>query len=259
MANAIIGYVNRIDEAVLTTDSQVTAAPISALQAPHVAESWRAVGGVTSCYILAAFAAQYPLGALALIGTNLSAGATWRVRLSTNDATGANGNAYDSGTIGAGVDTAYGYAIHIFPTAKTGRYLRIDITDATLSQIEAGRWFAGPAWQPENNFSFDWSRGWRSRARKTISRGGQKWIDELPRPRLLQLTFDYITDAEAKGGDALELLRLAGDTVDVLVVTDPESANLGRESIWGTVEGETVLRNWAHGLHALPLFIEERL
>ena len=86
---------------------------------------------------------------------------------------------YDTGVsqINAGVDPIYGHLIHILPTSQAGRYLRLELTDSSLTYIEAGRLFAGIKFQPGHNFAYDYKRTTLDSVRMTESEGGQTWVE----------------------------------------------------------------------------------
>jgi hypothetical protein len=257
MATGIrIGHDDFMAAATLTTDSAVNSLPVQNLQDPVVAKKWR-TGAVTSAYILADLGSTKSIGAVALLGHNLSASGTWRVRISTADATGAAGDAKDIAASTAGVypDTRaaskrFGQpdgSAYAFFTPVSGRYLRLDLSDATLTYIQAGLVMAMNPWEPARGYSFgaSWERA--DGRQVGISRGGQAYINRGPRQRRLRFSLNAMTQAQA-WTYADELDRVAGQTDNVLVCLDVNSAYLDRMTIVGPLEQSPM--TWA----ALPTF-----
>jgi hypothetical protein len=256
VANLVVGYGDRVPTGTVTASSSVATLPAVNLQHPFLTPyRWRSTGNTAS--LLLDMGGTYGIGGTALFGTNLSATASWRIRLSS--ASNLSSPAYDTGgtQINAGVDTTYGAAIKIFPTQTSGRYLGIDITDASLSYIEAGRWWAGITWQPSRNYAFDAQRGGRDTSRHTLSDSGQTWVDRGVVQRLWKLTLPAITPTE-RDQHLENLVRTVGRSEDILVVLDPNSTNLGRDSIFGLVEEDIVGTHRRHNVHSTSLVIAER-
>ncbi|MEM7173285.1 MAG: hypothetical protein AAF530_24190 [Pseudomonadota bacterium] len=234
MANAFIGAPNLFDFADgVTAGSQVPTLPVQHLVDPRVVKPWRSDVGVTATHLVADNGSPKTLRAMALLGTNLTGAATFQVRISSSDETGVTGDIYDSGTIAAGqVDPAYGAFVHALPTEVTGRYVRLDMSDPSLSYLQAGRWFFGATFQPGINIQFGLKRDQLDPSRLTESLDGQVFIDRREKRRAWRINFDFLTEQEALTGLS-EIDRLVSITEDVLFVLDPESDNLGRDSIWG--------------------------
>jgi hypothetical protein len=254
MAKPAIGYRDRIAAATVTASSQLSTLPATHLQHPHVSRVWRTGAAVTSASILADFGASYSTGWTAVAGLNLSATGTVRVRFSTVDATGAAGDAYDSGVISpGGVDPAYRLFAHLIPGSPTGRYLRLDISDATLGYIEAGRWWAGRLLQSErSSYEYGFRTLTRDLGARSVAETGQVWVEERGKQRGFQMTFPSFSQDDYEAH--LEILqRLHGMGDDMMVMRDPDASNLGRETIVGTIESPLDLslpsfRRWAFGV-----------
>jgi hypothetical protein len=226
----MIGWDNRIDAALLT--GNVTAS-VQNLKTEDVRHVWR--GDETTPHILADFGSQIEVGATALMNFNALADDGVRVRLSTIDATGVAGDAYDSGTsfIPTAVDPAFRIFLHVLPTPAIGRYLRLNFTLASIP--EAGRWFAGPAWLPSRSFSFGWRPPWRDASRRAESLGQVIYIDRKIRQRGMQFSLRGITETEW-ATQVNEINRICGTSRDILICKDIANSNLGRVTIWGLLE-----------------------
>ena len=196
---------------------------------------WRSVAGVTSAYLLVDLGASYSIGGVYAGNINLSGSGTWRVRLSTADATGAAGDAHDSTATATGISTEYRLAVRIFSAAATGRYLRIDLSDATLTHLEVGLLWAGTVFKPGKNFAFGAQRGYIDHSRRSNGSDGQHWVTRGSRQRYVRFSLPAITTSEATvSGEVLS--RKAGTSDDVLVCLDSASSNIGRETFLGLLD-----------------------
>src|SRR5690606_33982287 len=120
--NLRILYRNLADRGVLATDSEIATLPVANLQTPHVAQVWRTAG--PSAWVRLDLGAVAPVDTVALMGCNLTADATMRLRLSDSDETAESGDVHDSGTVAAPVDMDTGYLVILLPAALSARYLR---------------------------------------------------------------------------------------------------------------------------------------
>lgn len=227
-----IGFNNRIDIGLVDAGSREPTLPTSNLQSRHVAKPWRSLAG-TSTFLRCDFGASYSIAGTAIMAINTTSAATYRVRLSTVDATGVAGNAYDSGTISSYViSPVKKIFVHLF-TAASGRYLRIDITDTSLSYLQAGRWFAGTVWQPGKTQAMDWEWLWDETTRADMSDAGQEWVERGVSRRGITFSLPYIGYAEMLANWE-SLASIAGQREDVLVVAD--TGDVPEASLWGRVQ-----------------------
>ena len=231
--NAAIAYDNRADRASITASSSAILLPVSRLQDPHIARKWRSNGSASE-FLTIDLGASVPVDTVALIGLNLTSDGTVRVRVSDMDTSAQAGEIYDSGDVGGAIDPRWGMLVHLLPEALVGRYVRIDLSDPNAAYIEAGRLFVGRRWQFQYNFAFGWSRQYVDRSRKTESRGGQTFIDRDVRYRMANISFELITQAQ-RWGFVEEVDRVNGTHDDVLLITQSDSDNLGRDCIWGLI------------------------
>lgn len=265
MSNLLLAWLNRADEAVLTAGSQADTLPVQNLQSPHLSTRWRS-DGVTTTYIDADFGASVAIGVIALLGTNLTAAATKRIRLSNTAP--STGDLLDTGTVAAGISDLYRNLFHVLAAPVTARYMRLDLDDAAAVDpqtgtgaagfLEAGRLVAAPAFRPGRNYSYEWGPQWIDPSAKTRSEGGQIFIDRRPRYRALSFALDMLTEAEALG-QAFELDRAAGASADVLAIPQPDGSYLSETAVWGPLAQQTPLLNHAHGLWKKNYTVEERL
>ena len=237
MARPIFVRTNLIDAATLTASTATGGLPVANLAEADIRKVWRAAASSSSAWVLADLGSSLTIGAVALVNTNLALTTSVRVRVSTVDATGVAGNAYDtagSPALLAECDPAYRLFVHVIEGGAVGRYLRID---ATITAFEAGRLVAGPTYQPSRNLSLNHpiEELWTDHSRITPSLSGVRWIDREEIQRGLRATFNGLDENEVRG-QIVELNRLLGVNRDFLFIRDPESDNLGRDSLWGYVE-----------------------
>lgn len=260
MSNVLIGFQNLVDQSTssLTTTSQVTSLPVDNLKNQLVRKVWRTAGTASASVILDSITAQ-SLQLVGLLGCNATAGATFQVRVSDSDPTGEAGEIYDSGMIVSGIDPIYKSFIHIRPMEKAGRYTRLDITDVgSQGYLEAGRFFVGPFWQPSIGVQFGLRKGYADPSNLDSSLGGQIFIDRRPKARRWTLSLDFVTEAEVLAGLA-EIDRIASGTEDILMVLDPDSSNLGRDSLWGLLSNPSGIETSHHDVNRQSYVLTERL
>jgi len=129
-------------------------------------------------------------------------------------------------------DSDYLPFVRLISAPVTGRYVRIDISEAGVSYIEAGRLFIGLRTAFEINFKPGWGRAWNDPSIRTIGRSGQTFDDTRDKYRTLDLTIEWATETER--WNVIEALDIAlGQSGDMLVITDPDSLYLSRDCVWG--------------------------
>lgn len=260
-ANAArVGWSNLADTAGISASSFAQLTPPTLLQNPHVARKWRAPAGDTAHLTIDLLGARL-LDCVALMGLNLTAAGLTRIRASLLDTSAVDGAVYDSdpsGQIAGRVSSRYPALIHLLPTTVTARYLRIDLSEPGAAYVEAGRLFAGATEQFAFNFAYGWNRGWTDRSRTTESRGGQTYVDRDNSYRTLDLTFETLSPGQ-RYGLVEDIDQFNGKHTDVLIITDPTSDALGRDSIWGLLEDVTPVSQPFHDSFAKTYRIKERL
>ena len=256
MTNAVLSWINRLATAVLSTDSEVATLPLAEIVSPHLSDKWQ-TDGATSAYLAADFGAVVAIGVVGLFGTNLSASATWRIRLSAIAPGG--GELLDTGVVSMGVVAGYGQAVHVLSSAVNARYLRIDLDDpdSTAGFLQVGAAWAGPLWQPARNFAYGAAAGWRDDSVVSRSKGGQAYVDLRPRYRVAEVEFRFLTEAEAFEG-AFEIDRLVGLAGNLLLVPDPGGPWQNRQALLGRLVDATEVQNAALKVFAKRYRLEER-
>jgi hypothetical protein len=159
---------------------------------------------------------------------------TGTVRLQLTSNGGSTGDVYDSAATAGLVDPSYGYAVHLL-TPKIFRSAKWTFAQAGASYIEAGRGYVGNRVQVETNCAFGPGRTVVDPSTKKKTDGGLTRVRKRPQFRTQQFSLDWIS--EAQRWSLVEAMDLAnGVHTDVLMLFDPSSSNLGRDSIWGLVD-----------------------
>jgi hypothetical protein len=232
MSNIAMAWINLADSGTITASGALGLAPASRLQNQHVARKWRV--NTTTANIVVDLGASVSMDTIALMGVGGVVAPTFRFRVSTVDTTGAAGDAYDSGVIASLWSADYLPVIRLITSPVVGRYVRIDVTGG-VSYIEAGRLFVGLRSQFSINFQAGWERMWNDSSIRTIGRSGQSFYDLRDMYRTLNLTMDFASESDRF--DIMEAIDVAlGSHDDMLVITNPASTQLNRDSVWGYME-----------------------
>lgn len=253
----IIAWDNLLDAATITSvGSQIASLPAVNVQQVHLSRKWHTAAAVTSSFIVIDFGAAVSPRILAVLGTNLTASATYRLRGSaTSD--GITSPVYDSGTVSAGVKTGYG-AIYKAISTGTARYWRLDLTDATLANLQIGRVVLAPSWSPTVNMQYEWSVTALDETRIVRSYGGQSYPDVRPKRRVLSFVLDYMSESEMYT-NAFALAMANGVSTDVLAVPSLSSTFLSEQSVWGQIMQSEPLIEPRIGLFRQRFSVAERL
>jgi hypothetical protein len=257
MSNAGFLYADKVKLATVTASSfQPLLAP-SLLKIPDLGSIWRTEEGVDDANIVADFGEQITVGATTVLALTVTASATFRVRLSTFDATGDDGDAYDSGTLSNVYDPVWRHFVHIFDAPAVGQYLRVDIAQSGATSIGAGCWLAGEFWQPGKNFALSgFVQTWDDADVVTVTRGGVEYVSEGFSRRRLAVNFESLTQTELDN-QLYDIATLVKRRNPVLFVIDPESDNLPRDSIVGRLQTPPVFTYRGIGLYSWPVDIAE--
>lgn len=226
-----IAGVNWADSAIITASSSVATLLPDRLQVEDIHSVWRA--SVSPASLVLDLATTRTIGAIVLINSNAGATDAARYRVSTTDSTGADGSAYDSGTIPAGGDIRYGRLAHYPEPNVSGRFVRIDLDQASVP--EAGRIVVARTWGPSRHFSFGWEPMYRDFTRRTFSLGMNLHKDLLPRQEGARFMLNGLVTAEFED-EIRELNRLNGTSREVLMCRDIEATNLPSVTYWGEME-----------------------
>ena len=239
--NVAAAWENIFRNATLGSSSAATAMPVSMLQQQDISRHFRSAPGNT-VDVDASFAVAQSADTFDILGTNLTAAGTVRIRLS-NVALG-NTDIWDSGTIASNlVDPIFlaaprlrGEDALVLTTPKSGwKYCRMTLTDNTLSAVEAGYLVGSTRTQLSYNFNYGAQFTVVDPSEQKKTSGGMTNIRSKPKFRRCELTVGALT--EAQRWSVFEAIGLAnGVSVPLLLITDPSSSNLGRASIFGLLQ-----------------------
>ena len=278
--NMIISSTNYSDGGTLTVDDEVATLPASNLQDQQIVKIWR--NTQTSAQIDVDFGQQRIIDFMALIRHNISQTGTIRWRLST--VSNFSTTVYDSGTIDAwpiveefgtlpwGVfqwggrlnpEVAAEYTISSFDvltTAVQARYLRIDISDSLNADgyLQAGRLIAGPSYRPSVNYANGVQFEFVDESRITKSRGGQTFVDEVERYRVMRFELINLPENEMFGNVFNSIDRLRGVSKDILVIPQPaKSSTWITQNIYGRIRQTQPITNSALTYYGRMIEVEE--
>jgi len=288
MANISLGYPNRIDEATLTGGSWQATLPLANLQDRVIAHLARSADATTAA---TKFDLQLPqarsIGAVALVGHNLSVSAKVRIRAASTQADLTSAPAYDSGwgdvwpagaiptslleweddnfwlgTISAEARAAYNTPyVHVLATAALQAWWRVEIDDTInpAGYVHLGRVFIGPLWSPTYNASYGLSQVVDDRTGAEESQGGAEFFDTGSRRRSTAFTLDWLSEEEAYAG-MLDMQRLVGVSGEVLCVPDRGDVTNGfRRNMLGRLAKVDPIVEHTYGHHRVNIEIREIL
>jgi hypothetical protein len=233
---------NLFDNATITASSAASGLPASNLQQADVARKWRGTGGASET-ITATWPSDQTADTFALAGVGDKAQAvtaanrflatgTVRLQLTTNG--GTTGDVYNGSATAGVVDPKYGYAIQL-PGSYTFRSAKWTLAQAAATYIEAGAGIVGVRQTFGYNAALGMGRTFVDPSTKKKTDGGVTKIRLRPQYRTLSFDMQYVTEAEANS--IIEEIDFAnGARRNILVLTNPESTNLGRDSIWGLID-----------------------
>lgn len=239
----------------ITASSARPAFPAPNVAAAQPSEVWRTATGTTSAYILADLGASRATAAVFAGNGNFSPSATWRIRISTADATGAAGNALDTGSVAMGFSAVARRTFRLIGPAS-GRYVRIDFSDASLDFLELGSLAVmGSVVRPTFGPSPDVGLLHRD---FSIVRGGpdgQQRVRRGSRQEGIVIALPALTVTELVEA-GLPLVRYAGVSDEIVLCLDPAATDVGTQTFYGLLEEVPDLRRFTarHAKTALRLW-----
>lgn len=281
MSNMIIAATNYVDDVdSITADSEVASLPVENLQDLQIVKVFR-TDGATSVEIDVDWKSTKIVDFFALIAHNLSVTAKLRWRLSNDD---FSTFIYDSGTVDAwppiedfggspwgvfrwgGVPTQEetelytANAFQLLETPQFARYLRLNITDDSNldGYIQAGRLIAGPAYQPSVNYANGVEFEFIDNSRVTKSRGGQTFVDEIQKFRVIRFELINLPEDEIFSNVFNNIDRIKGVSRDVLIIPQPnEPQTWLTQNIYGRISSIQPIRNRALTFYSRQVEVEE--
>ncbi len=252
---AAIAWENYADSGVLSVSGSDGLMTAGVLQQADVGQHWRAPG--TAAWIVCDLGAVRSIDVVALLGINITASGTVRVRVSATDPAGVAGLLYDSAASTAVDWRPEAGGVWLMPAPVGARYVRIDLADASLPWIEAGRLVISALTRFAINFDYGWSAGRTDLSRRTEMAGGQTIVERRGQRRTISVTFSALTEAEAALFDDID--AAVGLHTDVLFIRDPAAADRWRASLWGLPDTLEPVANPYFETYSRALKIVERL
>ena len=254
------------DAAVLAANGASEGMPLVNLQRMQPIEVWRTTDPANA-FVTVDLGASETVSLVALLHTNASAAATWRIRAAAVEGDVVTSPAYDSTSVSlwptAGLDTwpTVNGLLWLGASPQTLRYWRIDVADGSNPDgfFQAGRLLFANAWQPARNISYGWGLGWSDPSPKPRSLGGQTYPVRRPRARQMSFRLDFQSEA-ALYDNAFEIDRLRGTADDLLVVRDPTNvARLQQWAVHGTLDGLAPIINSQFSIFSKDYTVSELL
>jgi hypothetical protein len=242
MPNMRIIPVNMADRATLTATSEALA--VTNLQKPDRTAVWRATG--TSASITATLSTDATIDSVALMTSNLSAAATWRIRVYDS----GNSVIYDSGTILACPPDPFGtfdwgfaplgvnaftfglsaYSINWQASRVLGRKVVIDISDPTNTSgyVEASRLVFGERWEPATNPDWGATLTWVEGGTQTRCEDGTLRSEAGAKWRKLSFSLGWMSPSDRSKFS--EIVRQCGSKKDFVVSVFPSDSDAVKEA-----------------------------
>lgn len=242
MANMLLGWPNRIDGSTLSGGGWTSLTNVQTKDSNEWATSTDATTSNTQ-FDIDLGTTNYTLRAVSLHNHNLSVAAQWRITIGTSS--GAS-DVYDSGFISVwqvafdndlaefestaywqelisnqNIKSSFSVISALGNASYSDRYVRIEIDDTGNSDgyITIGRVGVWGGIQPAVNASWGAQNNWEDISEISKSLAGELIYYKRRLFRTADITFDWLTDAEA--ANVYELMRRQGQTGEVLFVYDP--------------------------------------
>jgi hypothetical protein len=277
MANNLRVIFNNVADTATTITSTSTSSgyPLANTKKDTKGLVWRSVAAVTSVTIDLVWATAQTISAVVLPYTNLSATATMRIRLYSNNTFATL--IYDSGTAVAvpavltnlyTTETSnYRYAFgggscarRYIPQQSNCIAMRIDIVDTanTDTYLEISRIISGTYWSPKYNTQFGLSVGINDSSTHTRSQTGNLITDIGTSNK--KLTFDLNYMVQSDRDILFNILRTIGIKKSLYVSLFPEDSEPTKEQtyqIYGRLTDLATISNPMYSIYASSINIEE--
>lgn len=225
-----------LDATGITADSYQPLLPPSLLKrSDNLGLVWRTLEGVSSASIFLDFGSLQSVGGLALLAYGGGSGVTFFIRESTTDPTCVVADARSTGLLTGRFDPVYRHFIWVDVFGNTlTRYLRLDISEAGATRLEAGGLLAGPLWTPEVSYELGFQVTYEDDDVVQLTRAGVRYVSERATRRRFQGRFPAVTRDEYDGELALLATRTRRRKPFAMIL-DKDSANLGRDTVVGAL------------------------
>lgn len=246
-----------------TVGSEDSDFPATNLQLQEPTMPWK-TAGLSSMYVNIDMGSALPINFAAIVATNCTSSATWRVRGATSEANLTASPGYDSGNQTVwpqtNLDTYERVSgFDVMGSDQTYRWWRIDITDGSNPDgfVQVGRLFLAQAWQPAVNLAYGWSLGFKDLSKLTRSLGSSAFTNNRRPFRVLNLTLDFQSEDDMYD-NAFQFDKLRGKSKDYIFMRDPDSANhLHDQSFQGLVTNLRPIVNPRYGTYRKQYTVEE--
>lgn len=250
--SCLLATINLADHGTVYADSAAASLPAALLQGPHIVQVWRSI--VTPTWLRSDLGASQIVDVVALVGFNATMASEIRVRIG-DDPDFATAS-YDSGPLTGVCDPKYKQFVDVLTEPVVGRYVRIDMADASLDYFEAGRLFIGLGFRPKINFSFGAGRSVVSLSQRSQSYGGQIYTDRRGKQRRWSFTLSSLAPEEAEFIERFDVENATD--ADVLFCAFVTSSNLSRDTLFGYLDTSSEIADRAFRLSSKPFVIMER-
>jgi hypothetical protein len=233
----LLSHLNRSDSAALS--GGFWSLPLAALQTRELDDVARSTNATTaSTQLVATWIADQAVRVVSLQNHNLGLAAT--VRIVLKPAVGdplydvtvdAWPDCFDDGA-GPRKPTAEEiehypawHFVHVLPAEVAGvRTMELYVTDTANADgyVQAGRLWAGPAWQPTRNMAYGLTLGWSHTAPEERTPGGALFTGDGYRLRTGRFSLSWLTPAD--GRLAFDFSGAVGVTGEMIVVLEPDTA-----------------------------------
>jgi hypothetical protein len=262
MTTLFLGWTNHIKAAAsLTASSSVAGLGPDNLATDQgsPAAALQTAAGVEAVTVTVDMGAAVDWRLLGLFRTNLTPDATARWLIG-NDATFAT-NLLDTGTVAAGVAAGFGQHVTVLGADVTARYLRLTLDDTGNPQgfLNLPLMFAGPGWQPDQQWAPDSTELLEADGTALVTRGGQVWSEARWTRRRRSVSLPLVPRAD-RWTQLHALERHAATGGNVLLVPSPDG-NLSEEPVFGQVAFDATgyAGGAAHRFRAARFTVTERL
>jgi hypothetical protein len=259
------------DAATLTADNETL--PVANLQTKQPTKVWRSNN--LSVNVVADLGGDYSIDLFALMFSNATADATWRIRAAAEESELTADPAYDTGpmTFAAGINGQYliysqgapetysrtsGY--HTF-LPKQFRWWRADIFDPDNADgyLDFGRLYIADSFTPQRTFSYGWTQQWMDGQVRDKSLGNQTYPQERNTYRRISGQFRWQSESDMYG-ELYQLQRKRGSSKDVLLITDElKTDRLMDWSVYGLMTDIEPITGSTFRLYETTLTIEEMI
>jgi len=258
MSNMLLAIPDLSDGAsAITALNEVVGGEVANLLRVQPTDVWRST--VTTETIKINLGALEDVNMVALMFTNLTGTATWRVRVATTEANLTASPLHDSSVVSAHASPNNSVRPHCFDffTAVNAQWIQIDIIDGSNPDgyVEAGRVYVSNAYQPTINYRYGNSTGFKDYSTKQRTVGGQTVVTKraiVPMASIVMLAND---EAELFN-NVHDINELKGASEDMLLVLDPESANVHKKMYYGLMRDGARLVNPRYSVYEQSYTIE---